>query len=103
MSDSEGEDRPSFAVPKYKENYIELEAQLNAYIMYKGSQIAFKPNKSADYILQGEIILSENDAIRPSAPVCRRGRIWFGIELHHGSREADEMENWVLSGGSEIR
>ena len=54
MSDSEGEDRPSFAVPKYKKNYIEFEAQLNAYVMYKGSQLAFKPNQSADYFPQGD-------------------------------------------------
>ena len=30
----------------------------------KGSQIAFKPNQSADYFPQGEILLSEIDAIR---------------------------------------
>lgn len=60
MSDCEGEHRPSFAVPKYKKNYIEFEAQLNAYVMYKGSQIAFKPNKSADYFPQGEILLSRD-------------------------------------------
>ena len=44
-----------------KKNYIEFEAQLNAYVMYKGSQIAFKPIQSADYFPQGEILLSDNE------------------------------------------
>ena len=64
MSDSEGEDRPSFAVPKFKQNYIEFESQLKAYVAYKGSLIAFKPDLSAEYVPTGEQDLSDNETIR---------------------------------------
>ena len=64
MSDSEGEDRPSFAVPKFKQNYIEFESQLKAYVAYKGSLIAFKPDLNAEYVPTGEQDLSDNETIR---------------------------------------
>ena len=64
MSDSEGEEKSSFTVPRYKGNYVEFEPQLLAYATLKGCDIAFEPNLAADYFPSGEGVYSENEVTR---------------------------------------
>ena len=37
---------------------------MNAYVSLKGNQVAFKPDKAADYYPQGEEVISENESIK---------------------------------------
>ena len=64
MSDSEGEEKLSFTVPRFKGNFIEFEPQITAYVTLKGSQVAFKPDDTADYFPPGEEMISDNETIR---------------------------------------
>ena len=64
MSDSEGEERSTFAVPKFKGKYVEFEPQLLAFAMLKGCAIAFEPNQSSDYFPTGQRVFSEDEAKR---------------------------------------
>ena len=64
MSDSKGEEKPSFTVSKFKGNFIEFESQINAYVILKGSQVTFKPDKAADYYPESEEVMSDNEVIR---------------------------------------
>ena len=61
MSDSEGEEKSSFTVPRYKGNYVEFEPQLLAYATLKGCDIAYEPNEEADYFPRGEGDYSDNE------------------------------------------
>ena len=64
MSDSEGEEKSSFTVPRYKGNYVEFEPQLLAYATLKGCDIAFEPNLAADYFPSGEGVYSDNEVTK---------------------------------------
>ena len=64
MSDGEGEERLSFTVPKFKGNFTEFEPHINAYVTLKGSQVAFKPDKTADYYPEGKERMSENESTK---------------------------------------
>ena len=64
MSDSEGEERSTFAVPKFKGKYVEFEPQLLAFVMLKGCAIAFEPNQSSDYFPFGQRSFSEDELKR---------------------------------------
>ena len=44
MSDSEGEEKNSFTVPRYKGNYVESDQQLLAYATLNGCDIAYETN-----------------------------------------------------------
>ena len=64
MSDSEGEERSTFAVPKFKGKYVEFEPQLLAFVMLKGCAIAFEPNQTSDYFPSGQRVFSEDEVKR---------------------------------------
>ena len=61
MSDSEGEERSSFSVPKFKGKYVEFEPQLLAFVTLKGCSIAFEPNKTSDYFPTGQRLFSNDE------------------------------------------
>ena len=64
MSDSEGEEKNSFTVPRYKGNYVESDQQLLAYATLNGCDIAYEPNEEADYFPQGRGNYSENEVLK---------------------------------------
>ena len=64
MSDSEGEEKSSFTVPRYKGNYVEFEPQLLAYATLKGCDVAYDPDEEADYFPWGEGVYTDNEAIK---------------------------------------
>ena len=64
MSDSEGEERSTFAVPKFKGKYVEFEPQLLAFAMLKVCAIAFEPNQTSDYFPTGQKVFSEDEVKR---------------------------------------